>query len=85
MDAAASGVFSVKSALQEENRELLWSVSAEDQDAFDVAGATGTRDERNKARIIRRVLALQECKSFGQIRNQLFAPGENNVMRREDG
>src|SRR5271166_2559883 len=73
------------SASEAINRQFFGAVRAEDEDALDVAGAAGAGDERNEAGEIRRVFLLQQFKSGGQVGKQLFAPGDDDVMRRQDG
>lgn len=71
--------------LKEENSELFGTVSAEDEDAFNVARAAGTRNERNEAGIIGRVFFLQQSESFREIGDELIAAGQNDVMGWQDG
>src|ERR1019366_5236894 len=67
------------------NRQLLWPVRAEDEDALNVARAAGAGDEGNHARKIRRVFLLQAGKRGGQVGHKLFSPRDDDVMRRQHG
>src|SRR5213594_15213 len=61
----------------------LRTVRAEHKDAFDVAGAARSGDEGDKARIVVAVFALQQLEGRGQIRQQLFAPGDDHMVWRQ--
>ena len=71
----------VLSGLDEDDSQRTRTVGAEDDDAFDVAGAAGAGDERDHAWKIRRVFLLQKSESGGQIRHELFAPRDDDVLR----
>ncbi len=58
---------------------------AEDKNALDVARAAGAGDEGNHARIIAGVFLFQQFKRGGQIGHQLFAPRDDDMMRRQHG
>ena len=71
-------------ALAQENSQLLGPVRAKDEDAFDISRSTWTGDKGNETGIIPAVFFLQQRKCIGQIRDQLVAPSEYDVMRRKD-
>ena len=65
--------------------ELLGAVRAEDERALDVSRAAGAGDERDHTRIIRGVFPTQQLEGVRQIAQELLAPGEDHVMRRQHG
>ncbi len=58
---------------------------AEHEDALDIPSAARPRNKRNKTGIIGRVFLFQQGEGLWQIRQQLLASRQNNMMRREHG
>ena len=58
---------------------------AEDEDALDVAGAAGAGDEGEEAGPVRGVKFADQLKRGGEIRNNLAALRDDDVVRRQHG
>src|SRR5436190_23433619 len=73
----------VRRSGHQQHRQLLRPVRAEHQDSFDIAGTTWAGDERDEARIVRRVLLREQFVGRGEIGEELAATGDDDVMRWE--
>ena len=71
--------------LHAQDRQLLGPVGAQDEDAFDVAGAAGAGDERDHAGETAGVAGLDQADRLGQVAHELIAPGQDDVVRGQDG
>ena len=70
---------------KEKDREFFGPMRAKDEDALDVSGAAGTGDEGEEAGPVRSVKFAGQLKGGSEIGDDLAAPGDDDVMRRQHG
>ena len=70
---------------KQKDREFFWAMRAENEDALDVAGAAGAGDKGQEAGPMGSIKFADQLKRGSEIGDDLAAPGDDDVMRRQYG